>query len=165
MANSADPDQLASSKPTDLDLHCLQRQGISGFSRTRYNFLPCLSYNLNNSISLSGNVSKNCWMNGKQCRPWSDTAFCNLGLDRLLRGANTQGKSRYKVRNWMIILFVHQKLIWGFHWNHIIMILENCEIFLRLSATILHGALKVNALSYQLFLELTSYEAYHSNYL
>ena len=33
MANSADPDQ----KPTDLDLHCLQRQGISGFSRTRVN--------------------------------------------------------------------------------------------------------------------------------
>ena len=33
MSNSADPDQLASS--TDLDLHCLQRQGISGFSRTR----------------------------------------------------------------------------------------------------------------------------------
>ena len=32
MANSVDPDQLA---PTDLDLHCLQRQGISGFSRTR----------------------------------------------------------------------------------------------------------------------------------
>ena len=24
-------------KPTDLDLHCLQRQGISGFSRTRAN--------------------------------------------------------------------------------------------------------------------------------
>ena len=33
MANSADPDQLASS--TDLDLHCLQRQGISAISRTR----------------------------------------------------------------------------------------------------------------------------------
>ena len=32
MANSADPDQLA---PTDLDLHCLQRHGIPGFSRTR----------------------------------------------------------------------------------------------------------------------------------
>ena len=32
MVNSADPDQLAS---TDLDLHCLQKQGISGFSRTR----------------------------------------------------------------------------------------------------------------------------------
>ena len=30
MANSADLDQLA--KPTDLDLHCLQRQGIPGFS-------------------------------------------------------------------------------------------------------------------------------------
>ena len=37
MANSADPDQLASQKPTDLDLHCLQKQGISGFSRTRVN--------------------------------------------------------------------------------------------------------------------------------
>ena len=33
MANSADPDQLASL--TDLDLHCLQRHGISGFSRTK----------------------------------------------------------------------------------------------------------------------------------
>ena len=32
MANSADPDQLA-----DLELHCLQRQGISGLSRTRVN--------------------------------------------------------------------------------------------------------------------------------
>ena len=37
MANSADPDQLASEKPTDLDLHYLQRQGISGVSRTRVN--------------------------------------------------------------------------------------------------------------------------------
>ena len=36
MANSADPDQLAS-KPTDLDLRYLQRQGISGLSRTRVN--------------------------------------------------------------------------------------------------------------------------------
>ena len=32
MANSADPDLQ---KPTDLDLHSLQRQGISGLSRTR----------------------------------------------------------------------------------------------------------------------------------
>ena len=36
MANSSDSDQLASSE-TGLDLHCLQRQGISGFSRTRVN--------------------------------------------------------------------------------------------------------------------------------
>ena len=28
MANSADPDQLASQKPTDLDLHCLLRKGM-----------------------------------------------------------------------------------------------------------------------------------------
>ena len=33
MTNSAEPDQ----KPTDLDLHCLQMQGISPFSRTRVN--------------------------------------------------------------------------------------------------------------------------------
>ena len=29
-------------KPTDLDLHCLQRQGISGFSRTRVNIVSNL---------------------------------------------------------------------------------------------------------------------------
>ena len=44
MANSADPDQLASEtvlqKPTDLDLSSLQRQGISGFSRTRVKIHP-----------------------------------------------------------------------------------------------------------------------------
>ena len=28
-------------KPTDLDLHCLQRQGISGFSRTRVKKIVC----------------------------------------------------------------------------------------------------------------------------
>ena len=38
MANSADTGQLA----TDLDLHCLQRQDISGFSRTRVN-IPKMS--------------------------------------------------------------------------------------------------------------------------
>ena len=43
MANSAEPDQLASSgKPTDLDLRCLQRQDISGFSRTRVKIDPIL---------------------------------------------------------------------------------------------------------------------------
>ena len=31
MPNSADPDQLATSEANELDLHCLQRQGISGF--------------------------------------------------------------------------------------------------------------------------------------
>ena len=33
--NNADPDQLASEKPNDPDLCCLQKWGISGFSRTR----------------------------------------------------------------------------------------------------------------------------------
>ena len=50
MANSADPDQIASSgmkfqKPTDLDLHCLQKQDISRFSRTRVNCRQFWSYN------------------------------------------------------------------------------------------------------------------------
>ena len=35
MAHSADPDELASLEANILALHCLQRQGISGFSRTR----------------------------------------------------------------------------------------------------------------------------------
>ena len=35
MANSVDQDQSASYKSVDLDLHCLQRQGISGLSKTR----------------------------------------------------------------------------------------------------------------------------------
>ena len=43
MANSTNPDQLASKKPTNLDLHCLQMQGISGFNRARVNrFYWCL---------------------------------------------------------------------------------------------------------------------------
>ena len=29
MTNNADPDQLASQKPTDLDLHCLLKLGMS----------------------------------------------------------------------------------------------------------------------------------------
>ena len=37
MTNSADPDRWLLQKTTDLDLHCLQRQSISGFSRTRVN--------------------------------------------------------------------------------------------------------------------------------
>ena len=37
MANSADPDQLIPLEANCLDLHCLQRQGISGLSRTRVN--------------------------------------------------------------------------------------------------------------------------------
>ena len=40
MANSADSNQLASSEATNLDLHCLQMQGISGFCRTRVNLQP-----------------------------------------------------------------------------------------------------------------------------
>ena len=44
MANSVHPDQLASKKPTDLDLHCLQRQGIAGFSRARVKNFKVMSH-------------------------------------------------------------------------------------------------------------------------
>ena len=40
-------------KPTDLDLHCLQRQGISGFSRTRVNLIPSLIWHYGESKKCS----------------------------------------------------------------------------------------------------------------
>ena len=50
MANNTDPDQ----KPTDLDLHCLQRQGISGFSRTRVKGNGYASYSQRKEFAISG---------------------------------------------------------------------------------------------------------------
>ena len=58
MVNSADPDQLAS---INLDLHCLQGQDISGFSRTKVNshlyrsnkdfaFRSCTELNIFNNV-------------------------------------------------------------------------------------------------------------------
>ena len=43
MTNSADPDQLASSEATDLDLHCLLRQGMLCSAREglRYPIIQC----------------------------------------------------------------------------------------------------------------------------
>ena len=44
MTNSADQNQLASEaiqKPSDLHVHCLQRQGTSGFSRTKVKVFFC----------------------------------------------------------------------------------------------------------------------------
>ena len=73
-------------KPTDLDLHCLQRQGISGFSRTRANptyWDTLTSYRACPRICASSFhyliICLNyCWMSGKQCRPWADIAFCGI---------------------------------------------------------------------------------------
>ena len=55
-------------KPTDLDLHCLQRQGISGLSRTRVK---------GNEYTFRGSNSQNClpseeWstLKGRICFPW-----------------------------------------------------------------------------------------------
>ena len=59
MANSADPDQLASSEASLSGSTLFAKAGISGFSRTR----------VNNTILLSVQVSKNRWMSGKQYRP------------------------------------------------------------------------------------------------
>ena len=40
-------------KPTDLDLHCLQRQGISGFSMTRVTVLSKVAAECSNKLILS----------------------------------------------------------------------------------------------------------------
>ena len=67
MTNSADPDQ----KPTDLDLHCLQRQGISRFSRTRVKIISYkeLLPNIDNSQHVLGNVAKHEGIEGKGHQP------------------------------------------------------------------------------------------------
>ena len=46
-------------KPTDLDLHCLQRQGISGFSRTRVNKLSYIMW-MKFPLLVAVNVPKFC---------------------------------------------------------------------------------------------------------
>ena len=54
MTNSVVPDQLASSEATDLDLYCLQRQGISRFSRTRvYNVVEGNGYTFTRDATIS----------------------------------------------------------------------------------------------------------------
>ena len=60
MTYSADPDSWLLQKPADLDLHCLQRQGISGFSRTRVNILPKTKRQLQRNCFLYGNLSVMC---------------------------------------------------------------------------------------------------------
>ena len=85
MTNSADPD---SRLPTDLDLHCLQRQGISGFSRTRVNnvkrnmkyqiiiinsLLTCPKYEIVHLTTWC--ESKMLWQNGNNCRFWSNCSI------------------------------------------------------------------------------------------
>ena len=47
---SADPDQLAS-KPTDLELHCLQSQGISRFSRAKVKILWVKAYSVDHVLT------------------------------------------------------------------------------------------------------------------
>ena len=52
--DSVDPDQLASQKPADLDLHCFQKQDISGLSWTRVKNKATASLSLSLSLSLDG---------------------------------------------------------------------------------------------------------------
>ena len=64
-------------KPTDLDLHCLQRQGISGFSRTRVKsiLLPVAVF------KIAGRVAEN---SKDPDQTTHSTAF-DLGLHCMLR--------------------------------------------------------------------------------
>ena len=71
MTNSADPDQdqvsLLLQKPTDRDLHCLQRQGISGFSRTRFNPICSL---ICNDITVKLQWLEHIWDHGNLFERW-----------------------------------------------------------------------------------------------
>ena len=67
-------------KPTDLDLHCLQRRGISGFSRTRVN-INFLQYLIIQVSFTTPWYTKNCWIiewQTVQTPPPSDAAFCGI---------------------------------------------------------------------------------------
>ena len=91
MANSADPDQLASSE----DLHSLQRQSISGFSRIRVNWqfslknpfinqqstilrISTLKMVSINSSGISGNIKQEA--NGPQLAHLSETATADMQM-------------------------------------------------------------------------------------
>ena len=72
MVYSADPYQFAS----DLDLHCLQRQGISRFSRTR---VKCNGYNFIVGSSVKkvfvSLLKKGSALKGKHLLPLGANAF------------------------------------------------------------------------------------------
>ena len=61
MTNSADPYQLAFEKPTDLALHCLQKQCISGFSSTRVKTSIIIGNQLRGPV-ISGNGQTNSFL-------------------------------------------------------------------------------------------------------
>ena len=82
MANSADPDQ----KLTDLDLHCLQMQVISGFSRQGFNTAP-EQYSTSHkshllSIVFTSHIFKaesSSTVNGEKELPkWGSSSRCSL---------------------------------------------------------------------------------------
>ena len=97
MANSADPDQLASSeanqiswllqKPTDLGLHCLQRQCISWFSRTRVKSWPFYCLLTMKCLKIAGWVANN--IDSEQI-PHSVAAYLTSGfsLKNLFKGTH-----------------------------------------------------------------------------
>ena len=55
-------------KPTDLDLHCLQRQGISGFSRTRVKIFVFLHGNLFSGLNKPNEIQEHMFYKKKKKR-------------------------------------------------------------------------------------------------
>ena len=43
-----------------------------------FNTLQYSSYSFNKSLLLPIDMSKNCWKNGEQYRPWWDSKFCGI---------------------------------------------------------------------------------------
>ena len=81
MTNSVDPDQLAS--PTDLDIHCLQRWGTSGFSRTRVKvskYFGYSKYSILQTVLFRRTVNTKCQTAGVQsglASHWEVSEYCD----------------------------------------------------------------------------------------
>ena len=105
-------------KPTDLDLYCLQRQGISGFSRTRFKILKgeisntVYRYLLSTHLCLASHKRDI----GKQCRPtsvWSGSKLFALNTELSIKhGDNKNYSDTLFIRNGPVQTAEIEESIW-----------------------------------------------------
>ena len=87
MANSTDPDQLASSETKWSGAHnCLQRQCMSGFSRTRVNRLGLVGW-CTFMLKLSEGHNGTAAISFRQSTSWSKIRVCGLFTSILFGGS------------------------------------------------------------------------------
>ena len=127
MPSSADPDQ----KPTDLDLHCLQRQGISGLSRTKViSTLPrCLNYFFLNSENLMcrGTEISKCFRESLGIRDNESRLYHPSKVFSILEDAWISKQKKYNPvkgqnagngRQWNIFQLILMGNLWSFKHYH-----------------------------------------------